>query len=37
LFKRNEYGQSVVNGMPGWETDAIRIARDMEEILERGE
>lgn len=36
LFKRNEYGRSVVNFMPGWKTDAIRIAKDMEEILERG-
>lgn len=34
LFRRNEYGQSVVNGMPGWKTDAIKIAKDMEEILE---
>jgi hypothetical protein len=33
FFRRNEYGQSVVNHTPRWKTDAITITQEMEKIL----
>jgi len=36
LFERNEFGQSVVNHQPTWGTDRIKIAREMERLLQKG-
>jgi len=33
FFIRNEYGQSIVEHMPHWKADAIKIAQEMNELL----